>query len=166
MQLLALGVRVRELDDELATFVLEAARCDNNNMAGTEEYWLIVAEGLEVVGGMYGRPRIGEDGAMIDLFDHLYLIAYLDGAYRAQWQAIAKGAKLAAVDRDVETLLAGQNVDHEELAADNRIGQIDVVHDVRLLLAPHAVHAGIAHDQICAKVAGEPQADVRVWVHR
>lgn len=166
MQFLSLRVGVRKLDDELATFIREAARCDDNNMAGAKEYRLVVAEGLEVVRGVYGRPGIGEDGAMIYLFDHLYLIAYLDRTNRAQRQTISKCAELAAIDRNVKALVSGQNVDHKELPADNRIGQIDIVIDMGLLLAPDAVHAGIAHDHIIAEIAGEPQPNVRIGIHR
>lgn len=155
MQFLAFRIRIGKLDNKLSAFVLKATRRDHNHMAGTEEYGLIVAKGLEIVRGMYGRPGIGEYGAMIDLFDHLDLIAYLDGAYRIQWQAIAKCAKFATVDGYVKAILARQDVHHKELAADNGIGQRYIVHHLGLLLAPNPMQTGIAHNRIIAKIAGE-----------
>lgn len=83
MQFLTLRVRVHELDDELSTLVLKTTRCQHDDMTRTEEYRLIITESLVIVRGVYGRPWIGKYGTMIDLFDNLYLIAYLDSAYRS-----------------------------------------------------------------------------------
>lgn len=152
MQLLTLRVRLHELDDKLTPLVLETTRCHHNHMAGTEEYGLIVAEGLVIVRGMYGRPWIRKNSAMIDLFDNLYLIAYLDCAYRSQRHAILEFTKLATIDRNVERIFACQDIDHKELPANNRIGQRYVVHHLGFLLAPHSIDASITHDDIVAKV--------------
>lgn len=98
MQLLTLRVRLHELHDELTPLVLKTTRCHHNHMAGTKEYGLIVAEGLVIVRGMYGGPGIWKNGTMIDLFDNLYLISYLDSTYRSQWHTIVEFTKLSTID--------------------------------------------------------------------
>lgn len=152
MQFLTLRVRIHEFDDKLSTLVLKTTCCDHDDMARTKEYGLIVAKGLVIVRGVYGRPWIGKHGTMIDLLDNLYLIAYLDSTYRFKWQPITELTKLATVYRYVKGILAGQNINHKEFATDNGIRQRYVVHHLRLLLTPHPVDAGITHYTIVAKI--------------
>jgi len=77
VELLALGVRVHELNDKLTLLVLKAASCKDDHMASTEQNWLVVTERLKVVRGVDGGPGIGEHGTMIHLLYHLDLITDL-----------------------------------------------------------------------------------------